>query len=114
MTSTLVQTPSWSQARRIAARYRALADQTRLRILLAMAGRKVCVCELVDELGISQPLLSFHLRSLRSAGLVRSERRGRWNDYALDPAGLEAAEGFLSDLVAEHAAAAGPAVTCCG
>ena len=112
MATAFVATVSRSQAGRIAARYRALADATRLRILLALAGRKVCVCELVDELDISQPLLSFHLRALRSAGLVRSERRGRWNDYALAPEGLEAAEDFLSDLVASHAAAV-PTVTCC-
>jgi len=100
-------------SRRVAARYRALADETRLRVLLALTGREVCVCELVDELGVPQPLLSFHLRTLLGAGLVRAERRGRWNFYALDPEGLESAEDFLSDLAATHAAAV-TRITCCG
>ncbi|MBE0592056.1 MAG: winged helix-turn-helix transcriptional regulator [Gemmatimonadales bacterium] len=94
-------------------RYRALADETRLRVLLALVGREVCVCELTEELDVPQPLLSFHLRTLRDAGLVRAARRGRWNFYALDPMGLESAEDFLSDLVATHAATASR-VTCCG
>jgi ArsR family transcriptional regulator len=96
-----------------AARYRALADDTRMRILIRLAGREVCVCDLVDELGVAQPLLSFHLRVLRQAGLVRAERRGRWSFYRLDAGGLEAAGDFLSDLVAEHAAAAPVGATCC-
>lgn len=100
-------------SRRVAARYRALADETRLRVLLALAGREVCVCELVDELDVPQPLLSFHLRTLLSAGLVRAERRGRWNFYTLDPRGLESAEDFLSDLATTHAAAV-RRVACCG
>jgi ArsR family transcriptional regulator len=112
MTTASVSAVSRAQTRRLAARYRALADETRLRILLALSGRKVCVCELVDELGISQPLLSFHLRALRGAGLVRSERRGRWNDYVLAPEGLEAAEVFLSDLAAAHATTS-PLASCC-
>lgn len=95
------------------ARYRALADDTRRRILMHLVGREVCVCELADRLSVSQPLLSFHLRTLREAGLVQVERRGRWNFYMLDPSGLEAAANFLSDLVAEHAAARRPLTRCC-
>lgn len=113
MTTVPARRASPSPSRCVAARYRALADETRLRVLLALAGREVCVCELVEELDVPQPLLSFHLRTLLEAGLVRAERRGRWNFYALDAKGLESAEDFLSDLVATHAAAA-PRVTCCG
>ncbi len=97
----------------VLARYRALADETRMRIVMCLVGREVCVCELADHLDVPQPLLSFHLRTLREAGLVQVERRGRWNFYTLDPSGLEAAEDFLSNLVAEHAAAARPLTPCC-
>jgi ArsR family transcriptional regulator len=69
------------------ARYRALADETRMRIVLRLVGREVCVCELADDLDVPQPLLSFHLRTLREAGLVRAERRGRWSFYTLGPRG---------------------------
>jgi ArsR family transcriptional regulator len=113
MTSTSPRKAPRPPSRRVAARYRALADETRLRVLLALTGREVCVCELVEALDVPQSLLSFHLRTLLDAGLVRAERRGRWNFYTLDAIGLESAEDFLSDLVAAHAAA--PAeVTCCG
>jgi ArsR family transcriptional regulator len=84
-----------------------------MRVLLLLVGREVCVCELAEELDVTQPLLSFHLRTLREAGLVRAERRGRWHFYSLDASGLEAAEDFLSDLVAQHASAAHPLTTCC-
>jgi ArsR family transcriptional regulator len=95
------------------ARYRALADETRMRVLLQLVGRQVCVCELAEELDVMQPLLSFHLRTLRDAGLVRAERRGRWSFYSLDARGLEAAEDFLSDVVAAHAAATRLTAACC-
>lgn len=101
------------KSRAALARYRALADETRMRVLLRLVGRQVCVCELAEELDVTQPLLSFHLRALREASLVRVERRGRWNFYSLDAKGLEAAEDFLSDVVAAHAAAARPPSACC-
>ncbi len=58
-----------------------------MRIVLRLVGREVCVCELADDLDVPQPLLSFHLRTLREAGLVRAERRGRWSFYTLGPRG---------------------------
>lgn len=63
----------------------ALADAHRLEILMLLASRPACVCELVDVLPLSQPAVSQHLRRLREVGLVREERRGRWVVYALAP-----------------------------
>jgi DNA-binding transcriptional ArsR family regulator len=62
---------------------RALANPHRLAMVRALATGNHCVHELVDELGISQPLASQHLRILRAAGLVRPERRGREIAYSL-------------------------------
>lgn len=67
----------------VAAVFRALGDDTRLRILGLLRGRAICVCEFVDLLGISQAAVSEHLRRLREAGLVRAERRGTWAFYHL-------------------------------
>jgi ArsR family transcriptional regulator len=62
----------------------ALADGTRLRIVeLLMEGER-CVCDLMDELNAAQSRLSFHLRTLKEAGLVKDRREGRWNYYSLD------------------------------
>ena len=67
--------------------FKALGDETRLAILgfIATAGNALCVCEIEDHVkGLSQPTISHHLRLLREAGLVTSERRGTWIYYALD------------------------------
>ena len=68
----------------LAARFKALADPTRVAIVNRLAGApEVCVCAFVDDLGLSQPTVSHHLRILREAGLVDVERRGTWAYYRL-------------------------------
>lgn len=62
-----------------------LGDRNRLRIVSALAVAETCVCDLIDELGLPQPLVSYHLRKLREAGLVRARRDARWVYYSLDP-----------------------------
>jgi len=66
--------------------FRALGDQTRLEIvaMIARAGRALCACDVEREFELSQPTISHHLKVLREAGLVTSERRGTWIYYALD------------------------------
>jgi DNA-binding transcriptional ArsR family regulator len=62
---------------------RALAAPVRIRIVTELAGGPRCVHELVDTIGVPQPLVSQHLRVLRGAGIVRGSRRGREIAYAL-------------------------------
>jgi ArsR family transcriptional regulator len=70
----------------LAARLKALADPARLGIVSMLSGAgEVCVCSFVDELGLSQPTVSHHLRILREAGLVEADRRGTWAYYRLVP-----------------------------
>jgi len=64
---------------------RFLSDGNRLRIVRSLSRRESCVCELIDQLGLSQPLVSYHLRRLREAGLVRSRRKAQWVYYSLEP-----------------------------
>ena len=61
--------------------FKALADQTRLRILGLLAGGEVCVCEIHDSLQIPQPTASRHLAYLKRAGLVTGRREGLWVHY---------------------------------
>ena len=61
--------------------FKALADQTRLRILGLLAGGEVCVCEIHDSLQIPQPTASRHLAYLKRAGLVTDRRDGLWVHY---------------------------------
>jgi ArsR family transcriptional regulator len=71
--------------RRLAQCGHALSDETRLRILERLSAGERCVCELTAALGAGQSRLSFHLRTLKEAGLVRDRRDGRWMYYSVDP-----------------------------
>ncbi len=71
-------------AEQTAALLRVLADPARLRILsILMAAEEVCVCDFVEPLDLSQPTVSHHLKQLREAGFVSSERRGKWIYHSL-------------------------------
>ena len=63
--------------------FKALADINRLRILKMLQTQKRCVCELSFVLGITQPSVSRHLKKLKTAGLIDSEKNGFWTDYYL-------------------------------
>jgi ArsR family transcriptional regulator len=73
----------------LADRFKALSDPARVAIVNRLAGAdEVCVCVFADELGLSQPTISHHLRVLREAGLVESTRRGTWAFYRLIPSAV--------------------------
>lgn len=94
-----------------ARRFQALSEGKRLRILEELASGERCACDLSGCCEDSQPLLSFHLRTLREAGLVETRREGRWIHYRLDrPAIRELGERLLA--LAERAAATEGG--CCG
>jgi ArsR family transcriptional regulator len=80
------------QAGELARRFAALSDPVRLRLLSLLATSAdgaVCACDLVEPVGKSQPTVSHHLKILREAGLVTSEKRGTNVWYAAVPAALE-------------------------
>lgn len=70
--------------------FKALGDESRLRILKALAERTFCVCDLAKTLGISQPTLSHHLKILRDTGLVIGEKEGQWTYCRLNVEAFEA------------------------
>ncbi|MFS8099339.1 metalloregulator ArsR/SmtB family transcription factor [Lentzea alba] len=76
------------QAAELASMFKALGDPVRLRLLSMIASRpdgEICVCELTPAFELSQPTISHHLKQLRQAGLVDSDRRGTWVYYRLRP-----------------------------
>ena len=80
----------------LAARFKALADPTRVAIVNRLAGAdEVCVCDLNSAFELSQPTISHHLKILREAGLVESSRRGTWAYYRLVPEAIESLRGAL-------------------
>jgi ArsR family transcriptional regulator len=79
--------------------FKALGDPVRLRLVSligAHEGGEVCVCELTEAFNLSQPTISHHLKILREAGIIGSQRRGTWVYYRLEPAALERMGALLS------------------
>jgi ArsR family transcriptional regulator len=80
----------------LAARFKALADPTRVAIINSLsAAEEVCVCNLTETFDLSQPTISHHLKILREAGLVESSRRGTWAYYRLVHEAISALRGAL-------------------
>lgn len=99
---------------RQAALFHALSDPRRLTILSHLQAGEQCVCHLQEAIDLGQSLLSFHLKTLREAGLVVSRREGRWMHYRLAPAGLTAAHDAIAALrPAASASAPRTHVVCC-
>jgi ArsR family transcriptional regulator len=83
---------------RVARWFHALADETRLRVVERLREGEQCVCDLTDALETGQSRLSFHLKTLKDAGLVTDRREGRWVYYALNPEAITALEDVLATM----------------
>ena len=85
-------------AERVAALAKALAEPLRVQILdvLRRSDQEVCQCELIPLFGITQPLLSHHMKKLIDAGLVQVERRHKWAYYTVNPEALKELTAWLS------------------
>jgi ArsR family transcriptional regulator, arsenate/arsenite/antimonite-responsive transcriptional repressor len=86
-------------AAELARSFAALADPVRLRVFSLIASEpdgEVCACDLVEPVGRSQPTVSHHLKVLREAGLVMSEKRGTWVWYRAVPDRLEQLRAALA------------------
>ena len=79
--------------------FRALADQTRLRLLNLIGEREVCVCFFVEVLGAHQPKISRHLAYLRDAGIVTARREGKWMHYRIAKPGNPIAKQMLEEIL---------------
>ena len=80
--------------------FRALADNTRLRVLNLLGEDEVCVCFLVEILQTNQPNISRHLAYLRRAGIVAARREGKWMNYRITSPPDSYAADILSDVMA--------------
>lgn len=91
----------------MAVKLKALADPVRLQLFSAIAshaGGQACVCDISDGLEVSQPTVSHHLKVLRDAGLLTSERRASWVYYAVVPEALASLSVLLGAATADTAA----------
>lgn len=76
--------------------FKALSDETRLRIVKLLENGELCVCHIVAAVDMSQPRISFHLKTLKDAGLVQDRREGKWMHYRLNESDLFKRLLFLS------------------
>jgi ArsR family transcriptional regulator, arsenate/arsenite/antimonite-responsive transcriptional repressor len=81
-----------------AAGFHALSEPLRLQILELLRRQELCVCELCEQLSVPQSKLSFHLKTLKAAKLVRSRQAGRWIYYSLNLPQLVLLEQYLAEF----------------
>lgn len=90
--------PATTDLSGLTAKFHALSDDTRLRIIDLLRGGERCVCELQDALDAAQSRLSFHLKVLKDAKLLTDRREGRWAYYKLDAEAFAQLEEFVGAL----------------
>ncbi len=95
----LASTPIRLQASQL---FHALSDPTRLELVQKLAGGEQCVCDLTEALKTGQSRLSFHLKVLKDAGLIRDRREGRWIYYSLNEEAFEEVEDSIRMLKSVH------------
>jgi ArsR family transcriptional regulator len=96
-----------------AALFHALSDPIRVEALSLLAGGERCVCDLTTALNVAQSRLSWHLKTLKNAGLVSDRRDGRWSYYTLERDAFDRAEAALAALKPRARRLAVRAVGCC-
>lgn len=87
---------------------RALAEPIRLQVVQVLQDGERCVCDLTSDLDLAQSKLSFHLKVLKDAGLIRARQEGRWIYYRLEPSALLLLRDWLGQLAAACQAPATP------
>jgi len=78
---------------------KALADNSRLEIVNLLSCGKMCVCDIVEQLDLSQPNISHHLKILKNVDLIIATKRGRWMDYELNQEKFKSLQDNLQLLV---------------
>jgi ArsR family transcriptional regulator len=96
---------------RAAAVFHALSDETRLEIIQRLLTGEKCVCDLTDALDAAQSRLSFHLKTLKDAGIVIDRKEGRWVYYTLDRDAFGELEEIVKSIKPSKRL---PLSTCCG
>ncbi|MBD2102136.1 helix-turn-helix transcriptional regulator [Leptolyngbya sp. FACHB-261] len=81
----------------VVAGFHALAEPLRVKTIELLRDQELCVCDLCEHLGVAQSKLSFHLKTLKEADLVRSRQEGRWIYYSLNLPQFAALEQYLAE-----------------
>lgn len=87
-----------SDEKRTARIFKALCDENRIRIIRLLQSGEKCACVLLDDLQITQPTLSHHMKILCDSDIVVGRKEGKWTYYSISPEGASAAIGCLQEL----------------
>lgn len=85
--------------KRIASMFKAFCDENRLKILDLLRDGERCACSILDEMQITQPTLSHHMKILCDSGVVIGRKEGKWMHYSISEDGLENVMKYLNDLM---------------
>lgn len=85
--------------REVVSIFKALSDENRIRILRMLRSGEKCACKLLEELNISQPTLSHHMKILCDAGLVAGRKDGKWMHYSICCDGVSCVRSFMKELL---------------
>lgn len=89
-----------SDNKRMAATFKAFADENRIQILELLRDGERCACMLLEEMKITQPTLSHHMKILCDAGVVVGRKEGKWMHYSISADGLGIVRNYLDELMA--------------
>ena len=84
--------------KRAAQIFKALCDENRIRIIKLLNTGEKCACKLLEELNITQPTLSHHMKILCDSGIVTGRKEGKWMHYSVSSEGSETAVEYLNEL----------------
>ena len=87
-----------SDEKKLALMFKALCDENRIRILKLLQSGEKCACVLLDDLRITQPTLSHHMKILCDSDIVVGRKEGKWTYYSISPDGAYAAIKYLQEL----------------
>lgn len=78
--------------------FKALADETRLKIIQMLSSGELCACNILEEFNITQPTLSYHMKILTECGLVKGVKEGSWMKYTINNERLEIVKDIYEDV----------------
>lgn len=85
-------------AKKTAVIFKAFCDENRIRILQLLFDGEKCACKLLEEMNITQPTLSHHMKILCDSGIVEGRKEGKWIHYSISQKGVEEAQKYLDYL----------------
>ncbi len=85
-------------AQKTAVIFKAFCDENRIQILRLLSDGEKCACKLLEEMNITQPTLSHHMKTLLDSGIVQGRKEGKWMHYSISAEGLENAQEYLDFL----------------